>query len=553
MIGVHFMNKRFKFILLLFLFVFYISLSCSYYKKSETLAITIYPTDYGLDIQATLPSNEIRTNITSDNDCTNNYYLFLPSYALGKQFTFTHPDSITIKPESESCTYVLSYSQSFKLSDQSSLHILVGSNIPTIYLTLEHDLSYICSDKSCVDTGQATIINDDGSISYSGKLKKIKGRGNTSWTSPSPKKPYNITFEDSVSLFGMRTSDSFSLITSSDYSFIRNKISNSMAEVLNISSMKRQHISLYINGEYQGLYELCERISANTLNIPDLESLTQESIKQSLSPLTQITTGETFPDWNNTITGKWWSWDNNQLPDSIGGYIIEVDHPIRYDAEPSGFILNSGAYMTAIEPSYLSEEQYNYITDYMQNCEDLIYQALETESLEELSKYINVSSFVGKYLVEEVSKNIDFSSTSQFFFIDESGKLNAGPVWDFDKAYGTDKISNGIDFNDPNGFSTSKTVRGSFDWWQVLYYTKGIHNDIVDKYNNTLYPFLTHLTNYKVIEWENEIIDSATMDYIKWNHASSTEEARQKYHQEIIYVSDFLKQRMEFLYNEWNS
>ena len=50
-----------------------------------------------------------------------------------------------------------------------------------------------------------------------------------------------------------------------------------------------------------------------------------------------------------------------------------------------------------------------------------------------------MNSFVAKYLVEEVSRNYDGGVTSSFFYKKsdaEGGKLYAGPVWDFDVAFG---------------------------------------------------------------------------------------------------------------------
>ena len=109
---------------------------------------------------------------------------------------------------------------------------------------------------------------------------------------------------------------------------------------------------------------------------------------------------------------------------------------MRYSGEASGFILESGAYMVAKSPAYLSEAQYQYISSYVQECENVMRESVRLDDYQALSAYIGIPSFVGKYLVEEVSKNIDCSSTSQYFYKDQDGLLHAGPVWDSDWAYG---------------------------------------------------------------------------------------------------------------------
>lgn len=542
------MHKRIKLSIVIISLCFFIYISYTYFMSSDVIYVSIFPSQDSMNITAQLTSSGIQNSITTSNNGSNDYYLFLPSYALGKKISFHCSDSITIDPIEEPISGILTKNQSYILNEQYMLHILTGSDIPAIYLKTKHDLSYISSDKSISDSGQATILTSNGEVSYIGKLEKINGRGNNSWGKE--KKPFSITLEKDVSLYDMKTSNEYSLIASSDFTFLRNKISDSMANKLDITALKRQHIDLYINGEYQGIYELCEKITADTLNISDIETATKESLKRA-STATQITSGEHLQDWNNTITGKWWNWEHDDTVKTSGGYILEADQAIRYDAEPSGFTLDSGAYIVSKEPSYLTEAQYNYISSYVQECENNMFQSLETGSIETLSTYIDIPSFVAKYLIEEISKNIDCSSTSQYFYINADGLLTAGPVWDYDWAYGVVRTEHDIDFNQPTGFST-RNVPGSLIWWQILYYNNSFYNEVVRTYNNILYPYLMELTNTTLCEWETALTESAVMDYLKWNRATSEEAARKEYHNQVESMSTFIEQRIEFLYDEWN-
>ena len=118
------------------------------------------------------------------------------------------------------------------------------------------------------------------------------------------------------------------------------------------------------------------------------------------------------------------------------------------------------------------------------------------DSVEELSQYIDISSFIAKYLVEEVSKNIDCSSTSQYFYKDKDGILYAGPVWDYDWAYGVERIQEGIDYLDPEGFS-AREIPGTLKWWQLLYYNNAVYQNMVGTYEKTLYPYLNRITYWR--------------------------------------------------------
>ena len=558
------MDKNKKVMGLFLLLGIFLLFCFSALKQSHTVYISIRSGDGEVPvITAQLTSGE--TSISIDAWCsdTGEYYLFLPSWAEGRLIQTEGSGLQTVSGEgSKSFSLpILSSGQSFRLEGGQTLTILTGSQIPSVYLTLKHDLSHISSDQEQSDSGQALILSGDGETVYAGGLEKIKGRGNTSWEQE--KKPYNITLQDSVTLPGMtgQTTD-YSLVSSSDLTFLRNRISNEMGELAGTGSMACIRVNLYINNSFEGVYELYQRITPENMNLTDLEELTEQANPlRSEESLNQLTTGLTLDDWNQSITGKWWDYENN--PENItGGYILEADNAMRYSGEASGFILESGAYMVAKSPAYLSEAQYQYISSYVQECENVMRESVGLDDYQALSAYIDIPSFVGKYLVEEVSKNIDCSSTSQYFYKDQDGLLHAGPVWDYDWAYGVERIQEEIDYMDPTGFS-ARDIPGSLIWWQLLYYNNAFYRDVVSLYENVLYPWLNELVETGLNQWAQELSASAVMDYLRWGRvsvggeasASSTatlmEAAGQAYMDQVEQVRSFLSARKEFLYSEW--
>lgn len=558
------MDKNKKVMGLFLLLGIFLLFCFSALKQSHTVYISIRSGNGEVPvITAQLTSGE--TSISIDAWCsdTGEYYLFLPSWAEGRLIQTEGSGLQTVSGEgSKSFSLpILSSGQSFRLEGGQTLTILTGSQIPSVYLTLKHDLSHISSDQEQSDSGQALILSGDGETVYAGGLEKIKGRGNTSWEQE--KKPYNITLQDSVTLHGMtgQTTD-YSLVSSSDLTFLRNRISNEMGELAGTGSMACIRVNLYINNSFEGVYELYQRITPENMNLTDLEELTEQANPlRSEESLNQLTTGLTLDDWNQSITGKWWDYENN--PENItGGYILEADNAMRYSGEASGFILESGAYMVAKSPAYLSEAQYQYISSYVQECENVMRESVGLDDYQALSAYIDIPSFVGKYLVEEVSKNIDCSSTSQYFYKDQDGLLHAGPVWDYDWAYGVERIQEEIDYMDPTSFS-ARDIPGSLIWWQLLYYNNAFYQDVVSLYESVLYPWLNELVETGLTQWAQELSASAVMDYLRWGRvsvggeasASSTatlmEAAGQAYMDQVEQVRSFLSARKEFLYSEW--
>lgn len=61
-------------------------------------------------------------------------------------------------------------------------------------------ISYLNEDKSNYSSATGAIVDRNGKIDNT-SIKKIKGRGNSTWGKA--KKPYNITYSDKVSIGGM--------------------------------------------------------------------------------------------------------------------------------------------------------------------------------------------------------------------------------------------------------------------------------------------------------------------------------------------------------------
>lgn len=550
---VRLMSKKTKIIILSAFSILFIICLCLSRKQSQTVFIRlVQDASKEIAVIAEIQSEDLFITINAFQTNSGDYYLFLPSCAEGKNLVIdrnTFSNAQMDKSDAFFSSEIVESGMTISVDAEHDLMILTGSEIPSVFLTLKNDLSYISSDKTLSDSGQAIILNADGKSVYVGGLKKIKGRGNTSWEQE--KKPFNITLEGTASLPGISgLTSEFALVTSTDTSFLRNRISNEMSKVMEAPHVEGICVNLYINNSFEGVYEIYQKIKPDSLDIWDLEAET-EQVNRYQDSISQYTTGITLDDWNQSITGKWWDYENN--PDNItGGYILEMDSASRYEDETSGFILDSGAYVVSKSPSCLSEAQYQYIYAYTQECENKMVASVGRDNYDELSEYIDVPSFVAKYLVEEVSKNIDCSATSQYFYKDQDGVLYAGPAWDYDWAYGVARIQEDIDYLDPEGFS-ARDIPGTLTWWQLLYYNGAIYNDITSVYEKTLYPYLNRITDSELFLWEEEMAESAVMDYLRWKRCESSDlyEIRNKYHNQVEMVSDFLSERKEFLYKKW--
>ena len=87
------------------------------------------------------------------------------------------------------------------------------------------------------------------------------------------------------------------------------------------------------------------------------------------------------------------------------------------------------------------------------------------------NNYIDVASFIDFFLVQEVANNVDAYRLSSYMHKKKDGKLVAGPVWDFNLAYGNVSLD---EAHASTGFRWSRPCEVVADgcaiplWWPLL-------------------------------------------------------------------------------------
>ena len=137
---------------------------------------------------------------------------------------------------------------------------LQSGNVATLYVDVSSgNMKYIRKDKKNSEPGSARLYDGNGQLCYSGRLDSVSGRGQSTWEEE--KKSYNIRLEASADLLGMGSAENWVLLSNSkDASHIRNKMVFDLAAEAGLAySPDSRWVDLYLNGEYAGLYLLCER------------------------------------------------------------------------------------------------------------------------------------------------------------------------------------------------------------------------------------------------------------------------------------------------------
>ncbi|MCU0253906.1 MAG: CotH kinase family protein, partial [Acidobacteria bacterium] len=122
-------------------------------------------------------------------------------------------------------------------------------------------------------------------------------------------------------------------------------------------------------------------------------------------------------------------------PAVTGGYIFKKD---RLDPGDLGFVTSHGQKLAYVDPKEveITTAQAAWLKNFLDTFEAVLYGPDFTDPATGYAAYIDPLSFVDHHILVELTKNIDGFRLSSFFFKDRLGKLNMGPIWDYNLSLG---------------------------------------------------------------------------------------------------------------------
>lgn len=268
-------------------------------------------------------------------------------------------------------------------------------------------MSYINVDKSLSASATGAIVDAEGNVDNT-EIKKIKGRGNTTWGKP--KKAYNITYSDNVKIAGMNKSKKYSILANyQDDSLSRNRFLYDLSDAVGMPyASDSRYVDFYVNGFYWGSYLMCEKVEAGKNNLIN-------DIDDSAYLNEDGTINEDFP------------------------FVCEVDAG-AVDGEDYYVNCSDGNKVTIKVPELEEGDKgYNEVKEYVREKFNALYETASSTS-SDISSVADVGSVAKLYLINEIGKNWDSGVSSTFFVWkqDEYGtyKFYGSPVWDYDNALG---------------------------------------------------------------------------------------------------------------------
>jgi hypothetical protein len=261
--------------------------------------------------------------------------------------------------------------------------------------------------------GWLNLTSDPGNI-YDG-LVGIEIRG--AYSASLPQKPYGFETRDSaganlnVSLMGMPEENDWILLANyNDKSFLRNSLAGYLFREMGHYAPRTKHVELVLNGSYEGIYVLTEKIKRDKGRV-DIATLNP---------------------------------DENSGDDLTGGYIFKNDYYSENDSWESAYPPFTRPEKSVRfvyyypKPDEITEAQKQYLQDWVFGFETVLHGEGFMDRQTGYAAYIDENSFRDYFILSEVTRNVDAYKKSRYFYKDKEsngGKLHSGPPWDFDWAW----------------------------------------------------------------------------------------------------------------------
>jgi len=350
------------------------------------------------------------------------------------------------------------------------------------------------------------IINDNKIDVNNGGTLKLKGIESLKYD----KKPYNVVFENAQQPLNFTSrSKRWALLGNyGDKTLIRNLLSFEISKIFNdFFTVECTPVDLMINGKYKGLYHLCDKIEVSEYRV---------NIKKI---------------------------SNSDLS---GGYMIEAD----------GFAYLGNLYFNSRKgiPVSIKYPDVDEITSDHKNYIREKFNELEMEIYNNNLTNIDITSFAKFFLIEELVGNAEAYWSSFLFKEKKNDKFYFGPIWDSDLTFDNDNrvypINCKKDYIFNHGLAAGtmdKFINQIIKNDKVINEIKQIWKEITENKLN-----INYLINFidEKVKLMNESID---LNFMRWDildkKVSFNPKIYNSYEEEINYVKDFVKNRINWLSN----
>ncbi len=392
------------------------------------------------------------------------------------------------------------------------------TSLPALHIELENGRNRLQIPRNATIPARFTMVDGENTGEAVTNLKgEIRGRGNSTWTLP--KKPYHFKLASASDLLGMGEAKTWVLLANYwDKTMLRNAVTYDLAQrINNIYAPEFRFVDLFINGSYQGIYMLVEKVEFDDERI-------------------------------------------NCDPDK-GAVRFEVEMLYRHQSEGCAncIITKSDTHIMLKDP----EEGNSYTAAEMKEIKARALERLNEIEAELAKGYdaycddIDMRSFIDWFIANALAKNYDAAFvTSTYCYLDEEGILHMGPVWDVDVCFGNQDVTYPDTVDNGLNYYNYRSDKGA--WYRSLFKDETFVAALKERWNTLMEDGSIDMMFDKIDEYAAVIEEARRYEEDEWPDALEVTHVRGKatpyfdWESEVAYFKEWLALRIDWLDSQWN-
>jgi hypothetical protein len=367
----------------------------------------------------------------------------------------------------------------------------------------------------------------------------IRGQSSANYA----KKPYRLELHDAdgsdrdCPMLGMPSESDWVLHSPfPDKALIRNAFVYSLGRAIGMAAPRAMFAEVYLNtalrpvqaSDYMGVYLLVEKIKnqKDRLNLQQLEP------------------------------------EDTALPAIAGGYIFKFEWRVMDIAQelacPSGQ-QNCWDYLEVYDPQPWNVQQQDYLTQHLQSFVTALHSATPSDEATGYPALLDVRSFATQVIIHELTRNLDAYTRSQYFFKDREGKINAGPLWDYDLTAGVGRQASGLAIEGWQHESMASRFTITADWFPQLIADPAFNTAVVARWKELRLAELSDAqVTARIADLTAGLAAGAARNFGKWDILTTASvgsfdtPTAATWDGQVTAMRDWLLARMAWLDTVWN-
>lgn len=392
----------------------------------------------------------------------------------------------------------------------SVCHKKIYPELPRIDITTDTEIA----EEYCTAKISVSRCLEEYELSEISAQVKVRGNGSAEYN----KKPFRIKFDKKQVMLGLNDNlkaKSWVLINEyNDRSRMRNfsayYISNYLFNHDGYYSTDMRFVEVYLNGEYNGLYLLCE----------------QQQINKG-----RVNINEAAEGYTGTDIGYFFELDTYYYKELVEEtFAIDYKYGLKYT---NGKTCSKSKFQNhyTIKSDIYSTEQNVFLRDTVENIFFILYDTLNnnhsngyytlnddfelvidksiTSQKEAVERVLDLRSYIDMFIIQDIAQNVDIGWSSFYFAFDASStgshKLIFEAPWDFDWAMGSSyAFKEGHFCVDQDTSGRDTTLKDYVNPWMLLFAnTDWFYDEVAARWRqlkettafNDLYEAIDVLTN----------------------------------------------------------